>query len=168
DPDLGVVLVHELGSGDTMRVATLANPAKEAVAIALDRLRDERHRADRERATLAATVGALLASGRVHDARSRQQQLALIDARLGNLDVAIDEAIRVMAGDTPRATKRRVRAAAVSLGERRLQTVQQVLVARLGPDAVKRIEWRRPRAVEAEGTPAGGRVVAATRRRAGP
>lgn len=168
DDELGLVLVHELGAGDLQRAAELANPPANVVAASLVELRRERDSTTFARNQLAAEVAALHAAGRMHEGRARHGELARIDARLGTLEQAVDAAQRMLAGENERTAARRTKLAAVAMAERRLAVVRGQLLARLGPDAASRIEVRRPRAVEAADTKAGGRVAVTVRRRTPP
>jgi len=165
DDGLEVALVHELGSADLRRAATLANPPREIVAASLARLRAERDAALAARQPVATEVTALHATGRGQAARARHAALVELDARIGDLERTIDEAVRMLAGETAREQQRRTREAALAIAERRLDAVRGAVVARLGPAAEARVVSRRPRAVEAADAREGGRVVLTLRRR---
>lgn len=165
DESLTAVLAHELGAGDVERAAALATPPPDVVATAVADLRARRDELCRERTPLAAEVAALYSAGRTQEARARQQTLAAHDDRLGELEQTLDAAVRIVAGDTPRARQRRTQAAAQALGQARLALVERRLRQQL-PDLEPGRVLRRPAAgTPADDLPEGGRVVVTLRRR---
>lgn len=165
DPSLTIVLQHELGGGDLQRAGELACPPAEVVRAAATRLGAERVRLERERALLAGNTAALYGGGRLQDAWQQQQRLHDLDQRLGALVVTQEETLRVLAGESERAARRRTRAGAEALAAARLNAVRQQLQRALGDSVATRIVLRSPRGVVTAGLPAGGRVVASVRRR---
>lgn len=165
DPTLEIVLIHELGRADEARANQLANPEPAELQQTVRTLRDRQQELLRQRTPLAERVAASYATGQVQDARSLWTELAVLDRQLGELGRTLDQALDMSAGDTQRLQKRRTQAAAVALGERRLQAVRDAL-RRAAPDLPDaRIQARRARAVVADGDDA-GRVRAMLRRRA--
>lgn len=166
DPTLELVLVHELGRADEARANQLANPPRAELLRTVRTLRERQQELLRQRAPLAEQVATGYAAGQVQDARTHWVELAALDRQLGELGRTLDQALDMSTGDTVRLQKRRAQAAAVALGERRLQAVRELLrrSAPELPDA--RIQARRARAVVADGDDA-GRVRAGLRRRAG-
>lgn len=166
DPTLEIVLVHELGRADEARANQLANPPRAELQRTVRTLRERQQELLRQRTPLAERVATAYATGQVQDARTRWTELAALDRQLGELGRTLDQALDMSAGDTERLQKRRAQAAAVALGERRLQAVRDALrrAAPELPDA--QIQTRRARAVVADGADA-GRVRAMLRRRAG-
>ncbi|MBL8730593.1 MAG: DUF748 domain-containing protein [Planctomycetes bacterium] len=166
DPELVIVLAHELGHGDLERAAQLASPPPDIVAATVARLRAARAVLERERAELAGRTAALFGAGRVQEAWQQHTLLRQTDDRLGALVRTQEEALRMSMGENERAVRRRTRAAATAMAEARLQSVQQQIAQRFGAAMAQRVEWRPPRGLETAGLPAGGRVVATVRRRA--
>ncbi|MBL8737784.1 MAG: DUF748 domain-containing protein, partial [Planctomycetes bacterium] len=166
DPTLEIVLVHELGRADEARAHQLANPPRTELQRTVRTLRERQQELVRQRAPLAERVATAYATGQVQEARTHWTELAALDRQLGELGRTLDQALDMSAGDTDRLQKRRAKAAAVALGERRLQAVREAVrraVPEL-PDA--QVQTRRARAVVADGDDA-GRVRAMLRRRAG-
>ncbi|MBL9076050.1 MAG: DUF748 domain-containing protein [Planctomycetes bacterium] len=166
DPGLAIVLQHELGRGDVARAAELAAPPRAVVEDCVARLRAERSQRQRQRDEVAVHLAALYAAGRMQDAWQLQETLAGLDRQLGELVQTLEDALQLLAGENDRALRRRARAAAAGLAEHRLAAVRAQIVARLGPGAADRVEWRPPRTVETAGLDGGGRVIAGVRRRA--
>jgi hypothetical protein len=71
----------------------------------------------------------------------------------------------MLANDSPRAARRRAQVAAMALGSARLAAVQAEVLKALPPEAAGRVVIRAARAATSTGLPAGGRVIACTRRR---
>jgi hypothetical protein len=166
DPELVVVLTHELGRGDLDRARELASPPAAIVAATVAELRAARAALERDRAPLAARVAALYGAGRMQDAWQQHHALRDLDDRLGALQRTQEEALRMSMGEDERAVRRRTRTAAETLALVRLETVRHRIRERLGAAAAARVEWRTPRGVETAGLPDGGRVMATVRRRA--
>ncbi|MFO1032032.1 MAG: DUF748 domain-containing protein [Planctomycetota bacterium] len=165
DPTLEIVLVHELGRADEARANLLANPPRAELQRAVHTLRERQQELLRQRTPLAERVATAYAAGQVQEARTRWTELAALDRQLGELGRTLDQALDMSAGDTPRLQKRRAQAAAVALGERRLQGVRDAL-RRAAPDLPDaQVQTRRARAVVTDGD--AGRVRAWLRRRAG-
>jgi hypothetical protein len=166
DPDLMVTLTHELGAGDLTRAAALANPPTARVAEAVAHLQAERDALAHEHAGTAARVTSLLVAGQVQAGRALHRDLAAMDDDLGAMEHTLDDALRMLAGESQRAVERRQRRGAVELAEGRLEAVRRLLCGRIGDDELERVVWRRPRPVAVEELDGGGRVVAKVRRRA--
>jgi hypothetical protein len=165
DPQLEVLLAHELGSDDLPRVRALATPPATAVAAHVAELRRERTELEARRIALVADLDALYAAGRMPEARRGQEELLAHDERLGALERTLDEALALLANDTPRAARRRDEAAARALGQARLQAVATALrraVPGLDPE---RIVVRAPRGAPSGEPAVGGGVTATLRRR---
>jgi len=166
DPQLEVVLTHEPGGGDLPRIHALANPATAVVAARVAELRGLRDRFDTRRTELVADLDALFAAGRMQEARRGQEALLAHDDGLGALERTLDEALAMLATDTPRAARRRSDAAARALAAARLDAVAATLrrtVPGLVPD---RIVVRSPRGAGAPDSTDGGVVGVTVRRRA--
>ncbi|MBL8732190.1 MAG: DUF748 domain-containing protein [Planctomycetes bacterium] len=163
DPALRVTLSHELGALDLDRAAELATPTPTRVRAAIDDLRRERQRLQQERGALAQQAAALYAVGQMQAAWRAQEALGAADAQLGRLEHTLDATLDVFGGDTPRAARRRTRAAATELANGRLQAVRHELLLRVPGLAPARIELRRPRAAVTAGLHGGGRVAAVVR-----
>lgn len=166
DPELVLVLAHELGQGDLDRAAELASPPAAVVHDTVTRLRATRAELEHERAELAERTAALFGAGRMQDAWGQHRRLQAVDERLGALVRTQEEALRMSFGEHERAARRRTRNAAVSLATARLEAVRHEVQQRSGPDLAQRVEWRPPRGIVTAGLPAGGRVLASLRRRA--
>ncbi|HEX5051610.1 MAG TPA: DUF748 domain-containing protein [Planctomycetota bacterium] len=162
DPELRIVLTHELGAGDLARAAELANPPPAVVAETVRRLQRERGVAMRRRSELAAEVAARFGAGQMHEARREQDELSRVDDGLGRLELTLDEALGMLTPD-PRAADRRTRRASLALAEARLQALAELLRRRL-PDPGRLIEQRRPRPATAADLPGGGRILITVRR----
>lgn len=164
DPQLEAVLTHEPGGGDLPRAQALANPAREVVAARVAELRARRDALDARRSELVADLDALYAAGRMQEARRGQEALLAHDETLGALERTLDEALAMLANDTPRAARQRAEASGRALGQARLDAVAAAL-RRAAPGLVPdRVVVRSPRAL---GTPDGadGGVVGVTVRR---
>jgi hypothetical protein len=166
DPELVIVLSHELGHGDLERAAQLASPPPAIVAAAVARLQAARSDLERERAALAGRTAALFGAGRVQEAWQQHGRLQQVDDRLGALVRTQEEALRMSLGEDERAARRRTRAAAAAMATARLESVRRQIEQQSGAAMAQRVEWRAPRGIETAGLPAGGRVVATVRRRA--
>ncbi len=168
DPDLVIVLHHELGHGDLRRAAQLASPPPDTVADAVAQLQVAHSLLLHEREQQASRTAALYGAGRMQEALAQLRRLQQTDARLGALQQTQEAALRMQLGASDRAIRRQTRDAAVAMATNRLETVQQQIRARLADTALQRVEWRPPRGVETAGLSAGGRVVATVRRRKAP
>lgn len=173
DETLSIVLTHEMGAGDQPRAHQLANPEAEVVQATIARLQRKRTELEAERTPLAADVVALYAAGKSQEALRTQQKLRAVDDHLGELYSALAEAITQIGNPSERSDLRRTRAAAMALGEARLDAVSQELanscpqlIDSASEDAGPRIERRPGRGLPIAGLPDGGRVVAVLRRRA--
>ncbi len=164
DEDIELVLIHELGEGDLPRAEALATPPPDVVARTVEHLRTRHAAMDAVRCTLATEIAALYATGRMQEAWVKQEQLVAEDNRLGELEQALDEALTMLAGDTPHAQRRRTQAAAQALGNKRLSIVQDRL-RQLAPDLTEERIIVRPARAAVGDLPAGGRVIVTTRRR---
>lgn len=165
DPQLEAVLAHELGDGDLPRARALANPAPEVVAARVAELRARRDALDAHRGALVADLDALYAAGRMQEARRGQEALLAHDETLGALERTLDDALAMLANDTPRAARQRTEAAARALGQARLDAVAAGLrraVPGLVPD---RVVVRAPRGAGASDGTDGGAVTVTVRRR---
>ncbi len=163
DPGLGVVLSHELSAADLARAAELANPPATLVAANVANLRADRATAIAARERLAVPTAALYAAGRMQDALASRRALADLDARLGRIDAALDEALGMLGAPNRRAALRRTRRAAEAMATARLEAVARDLVTRLGTGVAPRIEIRPPKSVVTEDLASGGQVVLTVR-----
>lgn len=164
DPQLELLLVHELGAGDLARATALANPGPDRIEPEVERLRRSRRELQRQRLPLAERCEALFLAGQLHEARAAQLELQANDRRLGELEGSLDAMLGMLAGDSPRAARRRTTAAAAELAASRLAAVRAQVLALPGLDA-SRVVARSPRGVPTVGIAEGGRVIATLRRR---
>ncbi|MBX3461660.1 MAG: DUF748 domain-containing protein [Planctomycetes bacterium] len=168
DANVVVVLAHELGAGDVERARELTCPPAAVVAEALARVQAEHAALRQQRLRLAGQLAACYAAARTAGTVQLQAQLAAVDAELGDLEHGEEGLLRQIAGDHERAQRRRARAGAMELAEARLQAVRALVLARLGEAAAPRVIVRSPRGTAVAGLPAGGQVLATTRRRSTP
>ncbi|MCB9914742.1 MAG: DUF748 domain-containing protein [Planctomycetes bacterium] len=164
EPDLVLVVQHELGGGDVARCAALANPdprwcAELAAGLRLDK---QRLWALRERA--AEEVRVEYAMGELDRAESLAQHLRELDAQLGRTEDALDEIYQLLRPGAERRADKRTKAACLELARLRLALARARLLAELGPEVAERLDVRRPRFAPAEGD-GGGRVVVTPKRR---
>ena len=93
--------------------------------------------------------------------------LADIDTEASRVQVeALDAALSLFDGDTPRHERRRTRAATLELADLRLTAVRAELSKFLGPGSEARIELRPVRSIIIQELYAGGHVVITPRRKA--
>jgi hypothetical protein len=167
DPQVGLVLVHSFGAADLARAAALANPSPDQTRALAARLRQRRDELGRTRATQGAEARVLLASAGPDEVQAAVLRLQALDRELGETEAALDRTLEMLRPGAERRADRRTRAAALEIGNLRLDAIRRALVEQLGPDGAERVEIRRARPTAAEGE-GGGRVQAVPKvRRAG-
>ena len=159
-----IVLTHELGTDDLARVQAIVNPDPAVVQSAIANLRRARSNLLERRQPLAAELAAHYDAGRMREARTLQQRLADLDQEIGELEQTLAAALQHLTPDA-RRSQQRGKAAAIELGEARLQQLAaQLRTAQPGLPA-DAIELRPVRAVPVQGLPGGGRVTMTVKRR---
>lgn len=156
--NLRVVVQHELGGGDVAKVAALANPRPEESAALVTRLRDRKAALERQRAQLSEVTRVQYAVGFLDGARVGTAQLQHLDRERASVEAGLDRVFELLRPGAERRRDQRTRAAALALGQARLERVQAALVASGGPALAERVEVRRARWDQPEGEE-GGRVT---------
>jgi hypothetical protein len=129
DSTLELTLHHELGGGDAARAAVLANPSEADCIYLAHRLRLKKLSLLSARDAAAALARAQLASGFGPDAGAAIQRVRDIDLALATTEDALDEVYDRLRPGADRQADRRTRAACLQIGQDRLLTVREALLA---------------------------------------
>lgn len=167
DPNIQLVLQHELGPGDLAMADRLANPDSTALDELLERLRSRKAELLRRRITQAANVQALYQVGEIQAADDAASELRRMDRELLETDTGLAEILNRMRPGSERRADRRARNAGRAIAQERLDRLEAALLRSGIRRIYDRIDVRRPRPTDlrlaAEGEPAlpaelGGRV----------
>lgn len=164
--DLEVTLRHELTRGDVEAAGSRANPSPADAAAIAANLRRQRSELVQRRAELAGRARSHLATLPAAEAQAAVEALRDVDRQISATDTALDAALDLLRPGADRQASRRARAAAIELGQQRLEVARQLL---LGGETASRspapaVAAERVRIVNAGFAPsdepaAGGRVV---------
>jgi hypothetical protein len=153
-------LEHRLGAADLERAEQLGNPSPEQCASRGAQLRRQRTELLRRQAECSAEARAMLLVGREDEAEAARARLIEAERQLCLTEVALDDAYDRLRPGAERYRDQRTRAAALQIGEARLQALLRALLALHLPAVAERIELRPPRLEPIQGE--GGGVVTAT------
>ena len=159
DEEIGVVLVHSFGKQDYERAMRLANPSKDETMALIQRLRQRRQELTRQRQKKAAVAKAQLQVATREEALEIVSELQAIDRRLGRTELALDDALGLLAPGSDRRAPRRALALAREIGEKRLEVLSEYLVGVLGKAAMARVELRAARTGKAQHEKGGAVLV---------
>lgn len=165
DPQITLVLTHELGVRDLESLAPRVNPGPPDVLAHALHLRDVRAGLVAERDRLAGIVRGLFTTGQTIDANRTLKELQGLDRRLGELEQAWIETLRRLRPGTTRAGDRNTRQAGIELAALRLEALRTALLRRLGPQRAGQLDVRPARFAQNADTSGPGRVIVAPRRR---
>ncbi len=169
DQNTIAILHHEFGPGDHERAALLGNPSREQTLSMVTSLRQRRLELIRTRTQVAADARVDHAVGRREEAEEITQRLQSLDTQLGQAEDALDQVLQFLRPNSVHRTEQRTRAAALGIGNQRLQSVRQYLIDATDPETAERIEIRRARlrtvATTDDGETPLGRITVTTRRR---
>jgi hypothetical protein len=144
NPALTLVVRHEFGPEDLARAERLANPPEATCRDLVVRLRQRKSELARDRAEASTRVRALLAVG-AEEAAAERESLRAIDREIASVEEDLDRVLDILRSASPRQTKKRTRAAALEIGQDRLDAVVKSLSAALEKDDAARIEPASPR-----------------------
>jgi hypothetical protein len=139
DRKMQLVLRHELGSDDIQRIEPRANPSPQDAQNLAYQLRQNKMDLLARRAELAGRAKAELISGAGSDAPATLAQLRTLDAQLAQTEDALDYVLELLRAGANRQAARRTRAASIEVGDQRLVTVRDVLLASGAEDARQRV-----------------------------
>jgi hypothetical protein len=166
DPTLVVTLKHRMSAADVTAAQQRANPSTDDAAALAYQLRARKLQLASDRAALAGRARAELASslpGR--EVSQTVGQLRALDREAAETEAALDEVYDLLRPGADRAAPRRTRAAAIAIGNARLQALRASLVLAGVPDAAARVRIT-PAKFDPEAELAdpsnGGRVVMTT------
>jgi len=129
DRNLEVSLRQQLGGGDIARAAVRANPSAEDARELAYRLRRKKLDLQAQRAELAGRTRAELAARSPAEAEAYVARLRAIDREVAATDDLLDRVYDLLRPGADRQADRRTRAAAIALGQARLDAVRDMLVA---------------------------------------
>lgn len=139
-------LRHTAGTMDLDTAGTRANPDPGEVNDMTYRLRQWRNRLLSERADLVGTARGEVAALGPTGAQATLTQLRTLDQRLSRAESSLDMLYEMLRPGAERQAARRTKAAAVEIGERRLEAIKQMIVASGVRDAENRVTIINPSA----------------------
>ncbi|HEX8341690.1 MAG TPA: DUF748 domain-containing protein, partial [Tepidisphaeraceae bacterium] len=165
DANLQVRLVHALGSDDRAILEQRANPSPEEAGQLGYQLRQRKLELQTRRLQLAAQLRVALASQDNKLAAETQTALRVASQQISGTERAMDQMLDLLRPGAARQADRRTRQSGVDLGNARLDSVREALLASDVPDIANRIERvpARPDAVEGQ---AEGRIAVVVTRQA--
>jgi hypothetical protein len=166
DPSLMVTLKHRMSGNDVSAAQQRANPSPDDAAAFAYQLRARKLELASERSALAGRARAELASSLPGGGASTTvDRLRALDRESAETEASLDEVYDLLRPGADRAAPRRTRAAAIAIGNARLEAVRASLVLAAGPDAASRIRVT-PAKFEPDealaGAGEGGRIVMTT------
>jgi hypothetical protein len=162
DRNVEVTLRQQLGGGDISRAAVRANPSPEDCRELAYRLRRKKLDLQAQRAELAGRTRGELAARSPAEAEAYVARLRGIDREVAATDDLLDRVYDLLRPGADRQADRRTRAAAIALGQARLDTLQDVLLSQTQiPEINQRVKVVRATfaAPEDAGDTGGGRVI---------
>jgi len=155
---LNVTIRGELGGGDVTRAAVLANPTPEDCLSLASQLRQQKLDLLAARSQLAGQARGELAVRSEKETNPTIEQLRELDRQIASTEDALDRLYEMLKPGADRQADRRTRAAAIEIGQSRLDAIRAALLANGIPNATERV-----RAARAQFSPSendkGGRVV---------
>ncbi len=155
DPNIQLVLQHELGPGDLAMADRLANSDSTALGELLERLRSRKAELLRRRITQAASVQALYQVGEVQAADAAASDLRRMDRELLETDTGLAEILNRMRPGSERRADRRARNAGRAIAQERLNRLEAVLLRSGIRRIYDRIDVRPPRPTDLRTAPEG-------------
>jgi hypothetical protein len=140
DPTLTVTIKHELGTGDLQWANSRANPSPADCQNLQYQLRA--HKADllAQRAQISGQARAQLIALGESGAANTIDQLKAIDRDLANTEDSLDQVVELLRPGAEKQADRRTRAAAIEIGNTRLDAVDSILKSSKVPDINNRID----------------------------
>ena len=151
-----VVVQTVLGAEDLEIARRIANPPRAVVEELIEARRSRKIEIEQERVRVAARARALLAAGSLEEAEESSERLRALERERRDLEKALDALFARLRPGAERRAGMRTRNAAMALGHERSRRVRARLIELAGPDALERVDVRRPRI---EGTEAGEQAV---------
>lgn len=144
DPNLRMVIVHELGAADLALAELRANPSPEQARRLVDQLQRQRQAllARRAQALQAARASAMgVSSG---DSQDPWQAYRDLLAELALVEESLDTLYELQRPGAERQAPRRTRAAAIEIARARLDAVRNQLIEQAGERTAERVQIRAP------------------------
>ncbi len=129
DSKLKVILKQELSQADVERAAQRANPSPEEAAALAVQLRQRKGDLLALRQTLAPQAQAMLTANSGSAGPATIDRLCAIDRDLAATENGLDAVYDLLRPGADRQADRRTRAAAIAIGDARLQTINDALLA---------------------------------------
>jgi hypothetical protein len=163
DSNLQVRLVHSLGSDDRVILQQRANPSAEEAGQLGYQLRQRKFELQTRRTELAAQLRVALASQDNKLAADTQAALRTASQQISATERAMDQTLDLLRPGAARHADRRTRQSSTDLGNIRLDTVRETLLASDVPNIAARIERVSPRPDPVEGQGNGAVAIVVTR-----
>lgn len=145
NPEVGIVVSHELGGGDMARLERLTSPSREDCQALYQRLIQRKAALSDSRVDLSNRARSQHAAGLIADARVTWSRMRRIDQEIGRVDLQIVEVFELLSPRASRRAARRARSAAIELGRRRLERVRSYLAGQGISDFARRCKLTRVR-----------------------
>ncbi|MCC6240544.1 MAG: DUF748 domain-containing protein [Phycisphaerales bacterium] len=155
DSSLTVTIRHELGQDDIPRVQERANPSIEQCLELASFLEQRKAKLSESRNIAADQVQIALASGMITDKQAGVPELRRLDQSIARLENGLDQLYDMLRPGSDRQAPRRTRAAALNLGQTRLDAVRMQLSTSGIPDSLSRITMARPQFTTTDGATTG-------------